>query len=178
MCVPCLDCIVAGTPRLHHENGPGTSPGVQAVPLQELMMRLFKKAVVAHVVLLTSTAVALVAAQPASASTDDSFSVDTGSSPSCARYGSAAYIDYGEYGDDYVGVYDACKDGHPVKAWVWINGVLKGAQRNGSGFNTEVYFDIPNVTAHDRVGIKVCAQNGPSGTPFACGSRTEESHDG
>lgn len=142
-------------------------------------MRLFlKNAVVVNIVLLTSTAAALAAAVPASASTDDSFLVDTGSSPSCYRYGSASYIDYGEYGDDYVGVYDACKDGVGVKAWVWINGTLVGAQRNGSGFNTEVYFDIPNVRAGDRVGIKVCAQNGSNGTPFACGSRTVTSVDG
>ena len=141
-------------------------------------MRLFKKALVVNIVLLTTTAAALVAAGPASASTDDSFSVDTGSSPSCYRYGAAAYIDYGEYGDDYVGVYDACKDGVGVKAWVWINGEQVGAQRNGSGFNTEVYFNIRNVTTHDRVGIEVCAQNGSNGTPFACGSKTVTSADG
>jgi hypothetical protein len=114
----------------------------------------------------------------ASAAVNDSFSQDTGASTNCYRYGSVAYIDYGEYGDDYIGVYDACADGVGVKAWVWINGVLKGAQRNGEGFNHEVYLDIPNVKAHDRVGLKVCAQNGPDGTPFACGERTEESADG
>lgn len=142
------------------------------------MRRILRNAVVVSGVLLTSAATALATAVPASASTDDSFIVDTGSSPSCYHYGLAAYIDYGEYGDDYVGVYDACQDGVGVKAWVWINGTLVGAQRNGSGFNTEVYFDIPNVKGGDRVGIKVCAQNGSSGTPFACGSRTETSVDG
>jgi hypothetical protein len=114
---------------------------------------------------------AFVPAASASAATDDSFIVDTGSSPSCYRYGSASYIDYGEYGDDYVGVFDVCSDGVGVKAWVWINGKLVGAQRNGSGFNTAVYFDIRDVKPNDNVGIKVCAQNGPNGTPFACGSR-------
>ncbi|MFF2964670.1 hypothetical protein ACFVT1_38640 [Streptomyces sp. NPDC057963] len=142
------------------------------------MRNLFRNTAVVSAVLLTSATAALAAAVPASASTDDSFSVDAGSSPSCYRYGSAAYIDYGEYGDDYVGVYDACSDGVGVKAWVWINGTLVGAQRNGSGYNTEVYFDIPNVKPGDRVGIKVCAQNGSGGTPFACGSRTVTSVDG
>jgi hypothetical protein len=128
--------------------------------------------------LLVGAMLSVLSTVPASAATDDSFSVDTGSAPSCARYGSAAYIDYGEYGDDYVGVYDACKDGVGVKAWIWINGKLVGAQRNGSGFNTEVYVDIPNVKAGNTVGLKVCAQSGASGTPFACGSRTVTSHDG
>jgi hypothetical protein len=125
-----------------------------------------------------AVAAVVVPAASASAATDDSFSVDTGASPSCARYGAAQYVDYGEYGDDYVGVYDACRDGIGVKAWVWINGKLVGAQRNGDGFNTEAYFDIPNVKKGDSVGIKVCAQNGPDGTPFSCGSRTEKSVDG
>lgn len=130
-------------------------------------------------VFLVGAVLSAVTAVPASAATDDSFVVDTGPSPSCARYGSATYIDYGpEYGDDYVGVYDACKDGVGVKAWIWINGELVGAQRNGSGFNSEVYVDIRNVTKEDSVGIKVCAQDGPDGTPFACGSRTETSDDG
>ncbi|MEU1600133.1 hypothetical protein ABZ468_47090 [Streptomyces sp. NPDC005708] len=75
----------------------------------------------------------------------------------------AQFVDYGDvFGDDYVGVFDTCRDGVGVKAWVWISGKLIGAQRNGSG--GEVYFDIPNVKANDSVGIKVCAQNGPNGT--------------
>ncbi|MGI5144228.1 hypothetical protein [Streptomyces sp. CA-106110] len=78
----------------------------------------------------------------------------------------AQFVDYGDvFGDDYVGVFDTCRDGVGVKAWVWINGKLIGAQRNGSG--GEVYFDIPNVKANDSVGIKVCAQNGPNETAGA-----------
>jgi hypothetical protein len=120
--------------------------------------------------LLACAMLSVMGGIPASAATDDSFGVDTGPSPSCSRYGAAAYIDYGpEFGDDYVGVYDACKDGVGVKAWIWINGTKIGAQRNGSGFNTEVYVNIRNVTKKDSVGIEVCAQEGANGTPFACG---------
>jgi hypothetical protein len=127
-----------------------------------------------------TVAAVLTPASPsaAAAAVDDSFGVDTGPSANCSRYGAVQFVDYGEYGDDYIGVYDACGDNVGVKAWVWINGVLKGAQRNGSGFNSEVYMDIPNVKAKDKVGLKVCAQNGPNGTPFACGERTEKSADG
>ncbi|GHH70958.1 hypothetical protein GCM10018793_05870 [Streptomyces sulfonofaciens] len=130
--------------------------------------------------LLVSAVLSVLSAVPASAraTTNDGFSIDTGESPLCSRYGSAAYIDYDEHGDDTVGVYDACKDGVGVKAWFWINGTLIGAQRNGGGFNTEVYVDIPNVTAGDTVGLKVCAQDGASGTPFSCNSRTITSDDG
>lgn len=125
-----------------------------------------------------AVAAAFIPAAQASAATDDSFGVNTGPATSCDHYGSAAFIDSGEYGDDYVGVYDACADGVGVKVWVWKNGNLVGAQRNGEGFNHEVYFDPFNISKGDKVGLKVCAQNGPNGTPFACGSRTVTMHDG
>jgi len=122
---------------------------------------------------------ALVPAGAASAAAyNDSFGKDTGPSPSCYRYGAVQFVDHGEYGDDYVGVYDACKDGVGVKAWIWINGELVGAQRNGDGFNSEVYVDVRNLVKDDVIGLKVCAQDGPSGTPFACGSTEHKMHDG
>lgn len=136
-----------------------------------------KRAGMAAGVLFASAVLPVASALPAAAATNDSFVVYTGESPGCAEYGGAQFVDHGDvFGDDYVGVFDTCRDGVGVKAWVWINGRLIGAQRNGSG--GEVYFDIPNVKAKDSVGIKVCAQNGPNGTPFACGSRTRKSVDG
>jgi hypothetical protein len=115
-----------------------------------------------------AVAATLVPAEAASAA-PGSFGVDTGSSPQCSRYGGAQFVS----GDHSVGVYDACKDGVGVKAWVWISGKLYGAQRNGGGFNSEVWLPLPKLGSKDTVGIKVCAQDGPDGTPFACGSRTE-----
>lgn len=119
----------------------------------------------------------IVTAGPASAAVEDGFVVETGQAAACfSPYGAAQYVDYGpEYGDDYVGVSDICRDGVGVKVWVWINGTLIGAKHSVSG--TEVYMNIPNVKKGDNVGLKVCALTS-SGSAFSCGSRTEESADG
>jgi hypothetical protein len=109
----------------------------------------------------------------------DSFTVSTGASPKCASYGWASYIDSYEGNDDYAGVYDGCKDDIGVEAWVWINDTQSIVHaRNGGGFNTEVYFDVPNVHPGDKVTVKVCAQDGPTGGAFACGEGYTHSVDG
>jgi hypothetical protein len=118
----------------------------------------------AGVLAVTATLVPASAALAA----PSSFPVDTGPSPKCSRYGGAQYVS----GTNSVGVYDACKDGVGIKAWVWISGTLYGAQRNGDGFNTEVWLPLKKLGSKDTVGIKVCAQDGSNGTPFACGSLT------
>ncbi len=67
--------------------------------------------------------------------TDDSFGVFTDPGPGgCANYGAASYIDYGDvFGDDYASVYDGCKDGVGVEAWVWIDSKVVAHARNGGG---------------------------------------------
>ena len=124
-------------------------------------------------------AVLVLPAGSASAKSDDSFLVETGPGR-CAQYGIAGFVDHGEHGDDYAQVYDACDDNVGVKAWVWLDGKLVGAQRNGHDLSV-IYFDpFPrgNVKPKQYVGIKVCAQKGKNGTPFACGSRTKKIVDG
>ena len=144
--------------------------------------RLFAFAAATSMAISTAT---LVAQAPAQAAVDDSFSVYT--TDGC---GSVDFVDYcpgapgGGDNDDYAVIHDYCGDGHGVKAWAWLNGVLIGAQFNGNGLSGaavvwDPFRDYGNIYAGDSVGLKVCLVDGNADpTPFSCRSATRVSQDG
>ncbi|MBE8518894.1 hypothetical protein ILP97_15450 [Amycolatopsis sp. H6(2020)] len=128
---------------------------------------------------------AVLAATPASAAYDDSFTVST--TDGC---GAVDFVDYGAgapgggNNDDYAVVHDYCGDGHGVKAWAWLDGVLIGSKYNGNGLAGDPVVWDPfaaygNVIAGDSVGLKVCLVDGNGDTtPARCASKTRTSVDG
>jgi hypothetical protein len=112
----------------------------------------------------------LVASAPAASAGDwTAWTTDGG--------GALRYIDYGPGqdgggdNDDYFRVWDRHADKHGVKAWVWIDGVLKGSKYNGNGAGTQVLWDPVQITGGHTIGMKVCLVDGTNDpTPFACGA--------
>lgn len=92
--------------------------------------------------------------------------------------GSIEFIDYGRgqegggNNDDYFWVHDYSSADHDgVKAWVWVDGVLKGSKYNGRGASAgPVFWDPVQITGRHTIGVKVCNVNGNAGTPYNCHS--------
>lgn len=133
----------------------------------------------------------VLAAGPASATTNDNFSAHT-TGGGC---GAVDFIDYGAgapgggNNNDYLVVHDYCSDGHGVKAWVWWytdSGTLLyyGSKYNGNGeAGAPVYWDpfasLGNTIGGDRVSVKVCLSDGNSDpTVTNCDSASHVSADG
>ena len=117
----------------------------------------------------------------APAAFDDSFTVYT-----LDGCGSIEFVDHGPGkpgggdNDDYAVIHDLCGDGHGVKAWAWVNGVLH-EQYNGNGLaGAPVIWDpFGNVIPGQDIALKVCLVDGNDDpTPSKCGSATVPSRDG
>ncbi len=114
-------------------------------------------------------AATVATAVPATAATDDSFSVRT--TNGC---GSLTFVDYGPgapgHGDndDYLAIRDTCRDGKGVRGFTEQNGILAGTEYNGRGNGKtklfDPYQDGTNVVAGDEIIITVCLVDGPSDT--------------
>jgi hypothetical protein len=149
-------------------------------------MKVQKKKTVAKVLAVAAAAASMTitTAIPADASTNDNFSVGTYNTD-C---GQAGFVDYGlgapggGNNDDYVKIFDVCRDGHGVKAWAWIGSTLLGSAYDGAGVGSTVIWDpFPsgNVAPGDLVGLKVCLVDGSNDpTPFDCESASHRSVDG
>jgi hypothetical protein len=147
------------------------------------MSRLLTRLMVVAPALALGSAV--LAATPAAAAHDDSFTVYT-----TDRCGAVDFVDYGAgapgggNNDDYAVVHDYCGDGHGVKAWAWLNGILIGEKYNGNGLAGDPVIWDPfkaygNVAPGDSVGLKVCLVDGNGDpTPAKCKSSTHTSEDG
>jgi hypothetical protein len=116
------------------------------------------------------------------AAVNDDFSVST--TNGCGRVN---FIDHGEGApgggdnDDYAVIHDLCGDGHGVKAWAWLNGVLLGSRYNGNGLaGAAVIWDpFGNVAPGDLIGLKVCLVDGSNDpSPSNCASASHRSVDG
>lgn len=114
---------------------------------------------------------------------DDSFSVST-TGGGC---GKVDFVDFGEgapgggSNDDYLVIHDLCSDGHGVKAWAWLNGILLGSRYNGNGLAGDpvIWDPFGNVLPGDSIGLKVCLVDGSDDpSPSSCGSLTRTSSDG
>jgi hypothetical protein len=80
--------------------------------------------------------------------------------------------------DDYLIVGDSCPNGDGVKAWAWVDGVLKGDKYNGKGAYKNVIWDpLGNLKNGQSLGVKICSVNGNSGTPYHCQSVTRTVHE-
>ncbi|PJE93904.1 hypothetical protein CUT44_32475 [Streptomyces carminius] len=133
----------------------------------------------------TTSAVAaatmLLGTQTAFAAVNDSFSVYT-TSGGC---GSVDFVDYGEgwpgggNNDDYLVIHDYCSDGKGVRAYAWVDGVYLGARNNTNGLaGAAVLWDpVGNVTAGEKVGVKVCLFNSDN-TLSRCNEVSRVSADG
>jgi hypothetical protein len=135
-------------------------------------------------VVVTAISAVALSASPAAAAHDDYMFVET--TDVC---GSADFIDWGQGApgggdnDDYIDIDDDCGDGKGVKAWAWLNGTALGSKYHGAGAHTSVTWDPfaarGNVSAGDRVGIKVCLVDGSSDpTPTRCAEKSMTSVDG
>jgi hypothetical protein len=71
--------------------------------------------------------------------------------------GAVDFVDYGPgapgggNNDDYAVVHDYCGDGHGVKAWAWLDGVLIGSQYNGNGLAGAPVIWDPRSYTHTSV---------------------------
>jgi len=130
-------------------------------------------------------------ASPASAATDDTFTVETADRGTvCQGGGGGAYfVDFGDgepgggSNDDYIEVHDFCPDGHGVRAWAWLNGDPLGSKYDGGGTGSAVIWDpfkeFGNVNAGDTVKMRVCLVDGSSDTtPSFCTEKSHQSVDG
>ncbi|RKH03181.1 hypothetical protein D7X74_36475 [Corallococcus sp. CA047B] len=109
--------------------------------------------------------------------------VGLGGAPAFAANGTAYTSDAGDTagktyfnddGDIYT-VYDTDSDNEGVVGWVEVqqaNGSWKAFARVyvGTGYNTHASNNVDIVREGARVKIVACRQNGPSGTPYSCGT--------
>jgi hypothetical protein len=150
-------------------------------------VRIKRKTVRLLSVAAVGVSAVVMAAGPAAAATDDSFSVAT--TDSC---GVANFVDYGTWpnggaDDDYIVIHDYCGDGHGVRVWLTWNASefdITDTGYNGSGLaGAPVYWDpfkfYGNVVGGDVVTIKVCLVDGSGDkTGSYCRTATHTSVDG
>jgi hypothetical protein len=113
----------------------------------------------------------VVMANPASASDAEVFTY--------GLTGSIEFVDNGPgrpgggSNDDYFLVHDYNRADHDgVKAWIWVDGDLKGEIYNGRGYDAPpVFWDHAQIPAgRHTIGLKVCNVNGNRGQPYGCNS--------
>jgi hypothetical protein len=142
----------------------------------------------AAVSLAATAVVTLVtpAAGVAAAAASDDYTLRTAGACGAAdaREGYLKFVDNGPGApgggdnDDYFIVADTCGDNDGVKAWAWVDGVLKGDKYNGSGNGSKLVWDpIGNVKDGQSVGMKICGVDGNEGTPYDCTTKTITLHE-